>query len=234
MTEHTDAHQSGWALALAARRPRRRRRHPRPPDRRLRDRLPPRRALRRTASGSGAGRPLRQPHPHTTPSTTSPRPGPVTATPALVAAARRSTRATAAPAATHSPAPPESAPASRASPAARATLSTGADRHRRRRLPRALDRRPRRADRQGLPPGLMAPAIASFDLAAQARRHSRARRVHQVAEVAPPGCRSRGRWGREAIADPSANSESRSRKTARENEHERRAGQCRLRQGMQK
>ena len=40
---------------------------------------------------------------------------------------------------------------------------------------------------KGYRAGLMAAAIAGFDLAAQARRHPRARRVHQVAEIAESG-----------------------------------------------
>ena len=85
----SNAHELGRALALAGRRPRRRRHHPRPADRRLRDRLPPR---PRPPTQPAAAAAARQPPTTATTTTTattattpSPAPGPVTITPALVA-----------------------------------------------------------------------------------------------------------------------------------------------------
>ena len=198
MTQHTDdTLEFGWALALAARRPGRRRRHPRPPDRRLRDRLPPRRALRRTASGAGEdGHHDNLIHTHddydvasTGTGHSDPRPHrrrqdavherqllrlPLTHR-------RRRCR------------PQLQGPRRRDDDA-----QYRRDSHRRRRLSRALDRRPRRADRQGLYRGADGPGDRKLRPCSQARRHPRARRVHQVAEVAPPGVAA----GVDGVASP--------------------------------
>ena len=168
------------ALALAARWTARRRRHPRPADRRLRDRLPPRPATASAPSCSQRAA-LRAPHRR------RPRPsrcnaGAVRSRRPSSPAARRSTRA----GLLRLPLPHR-----RRRSRAQLQGSRRRDQHarrpadgdRRRRLPRALDRRPDAQIVKGYRAGIMAPAIAGFDLSAQARRHPRARRLHQVAEI---------------------------------------------------
>ena len=178
---------TGRALALAARRTRRRRHHPRPPDRRLRDRLPPRPAPLRTAA---------QRRPSTTATTTtprpphrptSPRPGPVTVTPALVARGKTLYTSDGCSACHSLTGAAGAGPSFKGLAGSTITLTNGANRHRRRRLPRALDRRPRRADRQGLPRRPDGPGDRELRPRRQTRRHPRPRRVHQVAEVVGPG-----------------------------------------------